>query len=90
MERGPKIGKGLEGDVAIPEFQKREAGIELQPELKESKIESSRKLGDIERGGDKTWFELVYDAKHEFPENIQRLLDKQMKHEPLSPEERSS
>lgn len=89
MEKGPKIGKSLGGNVAIPEFQKRETGFELQPEPKEPQTELSEKPGDFERDLNKKWFELVYDAKHEFPEEVQVLLDKQIQHKPLSPEERS-
>lgn len=89
MEKGPKIKKNFGGNEAIPEFQKRKMEIGLQLEPKKPPTESPETLEGIEGGSDKTWLELVYDAKNEFPEEVQVLLDRQIQHKPLSPEERS-
>ncbi|GEM_PF-4605600 len=48
MEKEPKIGKSLEGDNAIPEFEKKEPKIELPEEPEEPQVELSEKPGDVE------------------------------------------
>ncbi|MDO8496626.1 MAG: hypothetical protein Q7S43_04245 [bacterium] len=90
MEKEPKIGKSLEGDAAIPEFQTKEPKIELGEDTYESKKEIVQTLRENEGGAisesleeswDKTWFEVVLEAKSEFPPYIQDIIEKRGKGE---------
>lgn len=69
MEKGPKIGESLEGDVAIPEF-------EIKEKEETSSQENEDELVEISPEQEKTWFEIILDARREFPEDIQRLIEK--------------
>lgn len=91
MEKESKIGKSLEGDVAIPEFERREteetSSIEKTGEIIQNQENESETI-EISSEKEKTWFEIIIDARSEFPEDIRKLIDKKLSHA-LEPEEES-
>lgn len=66
MEKGPKIGKSLEGDIAIPEFQKRETKT----------TETTDNSSKLEQSPKKHWSEIIQDHIEEWPEKEREVLEK--------------
>ena len=82
-ERGPKIGKSLEGDIAIPEFEVKNSETETQYN------KETRKgiYGDI--GRRRLMRKILMAFRKEIPENLLDLINKMSRGEALEPEEQS-
>src|SRR3989344_5114651 len=75
MEKELKIGKSLEGDIAIPEFSEENLEPKEIETLNEQRSESD-KDSYLKESFDRHWIEIIQDHIDEFPEEDRALLDK--------------
>jgi len=77
MEKGPKIGKSLEGDIAIPEFETKKSKLEIAEDIqaKESGTSPNRDAY-LKESLNRHWIEIIQDHIDEFSGGDKEVLNR--------------
>ena len=94
MEKEPKIGKSLEGDIAIPEFETKKPKLEIvaESQAKESGASSDRDAY-LKESLNRHWIEIIQGHIDEFSGGDREVLNRasaNLKHKNRRPTENSS
>lgn len=89
MEQEPKLGKSLEGDVAIPEFlgeENKKVEMNLTQKLEDSRLNKEIDVRDM---SNEQLFRVMFKYSHSLSADVVAILDKKLKKGKITAEEQS-